>query len=70
MWYVYICEKGNKLYTGMTTSLANRMRQHGRPKLIHSENYTNKHEAASREKEIKGWSHKKKLALAMANPEK
>ena len=36
--------------------------------MVHSENYNTKSEAAKREKEIKGWSRKKKLALLKISP--
>ena len=64
MWYVYICKKNDKLYTGITTDLENRLRQHRNPVLLHSEEYQAKREAAKREKQIKGWSKEKKLNLA------
>jgi len=62
MWYVYICDKGGQLYTGITTDLPRRMRQHG-ASLLHSEHFQDKHAAARREREIKGWRREKKLAL-------
>lgn len=63
-WYLYIIEKNNKLYTGITSDLENRLRQHGNPELIYSEERLDKFIAAKREKEIKGWNKSKKLALA------
>ena len=63
MWFVYICNKKGKLYTGITTNLANRLHQHGNPKLIHKEEHPNKFTAARREKEIKSWPRARKLAL-------
>ena len=62
MWYVYICDKGGRLYTGITTDIPRRMRQHG-GSLLHSERFQDKHAAARREREIKGWRREKKLAL-------
>ena len=62
MWHVYICDRGGQLYTGMTTDLERRMRQHG-AKLLYSEPYLSKCEAAGREKQIRGWRRQKKLAL-------
>lgn len=70
MWYVYICEKGSSLYTGITTDLKNRLRQHGKPKLIYSKKVLNRDAAVKLEKQIKGWRRSKKLALAMANSDK
>jgi len=62
MWYVYICDKGRLLYTGITTDVFRRMRQHG-ASLLHSERFQDKRAAARREREIKGWRREKKLAL-------
>ena len=62
MWYVYICDKGGVLYTGITTDLPRRMRQHC-ASLLHSECFQDKHAAARREREIKGWRREKKLVL-------
>ncbi len=62
MWYVYICDKSGQLYTGITTDLEHRMRQH-KANLLYSEAYKNKNDAAKRERQIKGWRREKKLAL-------
>jgi len=62
MWQVYLCERQGRLYTGITTDLGNRMQQHS-AELLYSEAYRDKHEAARREREIKGWRREKKLAL-------
>jgi putative endonuclease len=62
VWYVYICDRRGQLYTGITTDLSHRMRQHG-ANLLYSESYDDKHVAAKREKEIKGWSREKKMKL-------
>ena len=62
MWYVYICECRAQLYTGITTDLRHRMRQHG-AKLLYSEVHPDRHQAARREREIKGWRRGKKLDL-------
>ncbi|MBN1823858.1 MAG: GIY-YIG nuclease family protein [Endomicrobiales bacterium] len=62
-WYLYIIDKKGQLYTGITTDLENRMRQHGQPKILHTEQYDSKTKAIKREKEIKGWRREKKLAL-------
>lgn len=75
MWTVYLLLCDHKIiYTGITNDLEHRLFQHKNNnstftkqfsdlKLIHAENYKTKSEAAKREKEIKGWSRKKKLAL-------
>ena len=62
MWHMYICDRNGQLYTGITTDLDHRMKQH-RARLLYSESYPDKHTAAKREKQIKGWTRKKKLAL-------
>ncbi len=62
MWYVYICNRKDKLYTGITTHLNKRMRQHD-AELLYSEVHSDKYSAAERERQIKGWSRKKKMAL-------
>ncbi len=63
MWYLYICNKKGNLYTGITTDLGNRMRQHGHAELLFIEEYKDKKEAAKRECEVKGWRREKKEAL-------
>ena len=62
VYHVYICERGGQLYTGITTDLRHRMRQHG-AKLLYSEAHPDKHQAARREREVKGWRRDKKLKL-------
>jgi predicted GIY-YIG superfamily endonuclease len=59
-WYVYIIEKEQQLYVGITTDLQNRMYQHGNPALLYSEKLKYKEQAANREKQMKGWSRYKK----------
>ena len=74
--YVYILECADKsLYTGVTNDLDRRLREHlsgkggryTRAKKALEVKFTEKHgsrsEAMKREKEIKTWSRKKKLAL-------
>jgi len=60
MWHLYIIEKSDKYYTGITTDLKNRLRQHGNPPLLDKETFPDKHQAAKREKQIKGFSRAKK----------
>jgi len=62
VWHVYSCDRDGCLYTGITTDLQHRMRQHGAG-FLYSEPHAGKHEAARREKQIKGWRREKKLAL-------
>jgi putative endonuclease len=66
--WVYIIEcKDQFLYTGITGNLENRLQEHreGRTpftknkkpiKLIYSERFESRTDAAKKEKEIKGWS--------------
>jgi len=61
MWHVYICNRNGTLYTGMTTDVPHRMSQH-KAILLYSE-FEDKHAAAQREREIKGWTRAKKQAL-------
>jgi len=75
MWTVYLLLCDQKIiYTGITNDLEHRLKQHRNNnstytkkfsdlKLIHSENYKTKTEAAEREKEIEGWNRNKKLGL-------
>ena len=62
MWYVYICDRNDKYYTGITTNISYRMTQH-KATLLYSEEHPDKYEAAKREREIKGWSRRKKEDL-------
>ena len=75
MWYMYIveCEDG-KLYTGITDNVERRLKEHKHhgshftsynhaTKLLYAEEFIDKHDAAVREKQIKGWTRAKKLAL-------
>ncbi|MDD5224735.1 MAG: GIY-YIG nuclease family protein [bacterium] len=69
-WYLYICEKKDRLYVGITTDLKKRMEQHGNPKLLYQEGPLEKGTAAFREKQIKGWRREKKLVLIAGGPGK
>ncbi|MBL7084565.1 MAG: GIY-YIG nuclease family protein [Candidatus Omnitrophica bacterium] len=75
-WFVYIIQcKDSKLYTGITNNLTRRIKAHNRGAggrftkyrtpvtLLHSEEYSTKPEALSREAGIKRLPRKKKLAL-------
>ena len=61
--WLYICEKADRLYLGITTDLENRLRQHGNPELLYQEGPLTKAEAVKRERQVKGWSRVKKLKL-------
>jgi predicted GIY-YIG superfamily endonuclease len=63
MWHLYIIKQTEKFYTGITTDLKNRLHQHGNPPLLYKEPFPNKHLAAQRERQIKGWSKEKKQDL-------
>jgi len=76
MIYVYIIEcKDKSFYTGITWNLDKRINEHNLRtksclqkskvpvKLVYWEEYMTRVEAAKREKEIKGWSRKKKEDL-------
>jgi putative endonuclease len=62
-WWVYIIEKREKLYVGITTDLPNRLCQHGVDKPLYQEGPLGKSEALKRERTLKGWRKEKKLAL-------
>ena len=79
MWYVYIieCEDG-KLYGGLTDNVERSFKEHQHKgshftsynptvKMHYKEPFQNKHDAAKREKQIKGWTRKKKLALIQSD---
>ncbi|MBU0502212.1 MAG: GIY-YIG nuclease family protein [bacterium] len=76
-YYVYILECCHKtLYTGITTNLERRFKEHksgkgghftrANPpkKICYFEKQSNRSQALKREAEIKRWSRAKKLALA------
>ena len=75
-YYVYILtNKSNTLYTGITNDLYRRLYEHKNKlipgftkkynidKLIYYEVFDDPETAIQREKEIKGWTRKKKLEL-------
>ena len=75
-WYVYILEcKDDSYYIGMTWKPEIRYEQHlsgfgskysakhGVKRLVYLEEYDNLEEARLREKQIKGWTRKKKEKL-------
>lgn len=51
MWFVYVCNRSSQLYTGITTNLGHRIKQH-KTELLYSEKFANKHDAVKREREI------------------
>lgn len=78
--YILECSDGS-FYTGSTKNLEKRLWEHnnglganytkGRTpvELVYFEEYTRIDEAFYREKQIQGWSRKKKLALIEGKPE-
>lgn len=72
--YVLLC-KDKSLYTGITTDLARRLKEHkagegghytrakGAVKILYSEQHKNRSRASKREAEIKSWPRAQKLAL-------
>jgi len=72
--YILLCSNGS-YYTGSTIDLEKRLFQHQYGegafftrrylpfKLVYAEEFSRIDEAFSRERQIKGWSRKKKLAL-------
>ncbi len=76
MWHVYIISCSDySLYTGITTDISRRIKEHNsgkgghcttarRPvKLLYKEAYPDRSQALKRESEIKSWTRNKKLAL-------
>ena len=77
IYFVYILKcRDNSYYIGVTNNLERRLAEHNngidqkcytyfrRPlKLVYSENYPEPFPAIQREKQLKGWSRKKKEAL-------
>ena len=82
-YYVYILtNKSRTLYTGVTNNLERRLYEHKQKlvpgfasrynitQLVYFEETQDVHAALAREKEIKGWLRKKKVALIEStNPE-
>ena len=73
MWYMYIINKDGMLYTGIAQDLNRRLEEHKRRSclvgLLYKEEFPDKFQAAKREKQIKGWTRRKKLALIDGNIE-
>jgi len=76
-WFVYILQcKDGSFYTGVTPNLKRRFQEHKEGKggkytlehkpikILFSETFNTKQEALNREKQLKGWSHRKKENLA------
>lgn len=76
MYFVYILKcKDGSLYTGITTDLARRLKEHASGKgakytrgkkagkIVYTERKKNRSTASKREAEIKSWTRAQKLAL-------
>jgi putative endonuclease len=75
IYYVYILLCSDKsYYTGITNNLTKRLEDHSQGitkytrkrlplRLVYYEEFEYVHDAIDREKQIKGWSRKKKIAL-------
>jgi len=75
MWHTYILLCNQKtFYVGITNNVKKRLSNHRNKKsfftkkfsdikLVYSEEFKNKLDAAKREKQFKGWSRKKKIVL-------
>ena len=76
MYYLYIIQcKDQSLYTGITTDITRRVKEHSTGKggkytrskrsvkLVYQEEYEDRSKAQSREAEIKSWNRFKKLQL-------
>ena len=76
MYYVYLIQcKDDSIYTGITTDLERRFREHVDKKgghytrthkvekILYSERHPTRSSALKREVEIKGWRREKKLEL-------
>lgn len=84
-YFVYLTmnNRNTVIYTGITNDLAKRMEEHKKKadpnsfsakynvdKLVYYEVFDNALDAISREKQIKGWTRKKKIALIKSsNPD-
>src|SRR5271166_4314652 len=75
-YFVYIvCSRSGTLYIGMTNSIYRRALQHKRGeiegfastygcnRLVYYEGFDDVHKAIGREKQLKGWTRAKKIAL-------
>ena len=80
MWYLYITQNQNgAFYTGITTNLDRRLKEHQRgkgghytkrnrpQKLLYTEQFSRRDKAQARESQIKRWSRAKKEALISGN---
>lgn len=78
-WVYILASHSRRLYIGVTNDLERRIREHRAGvgssftaryqihRLVHMERFTSVSDAIHREKELKGWSRAKKLALIETN---
>lgn len=68
---MYIIDKNKILYTGITSDLVRRIQEHKNEsvsiQLLYKEEFSDKTQAAKRERQIKGWTRRKKIALIEGN---
>jgi len=76
--YILRCADGT-LYVGVTSNLSERLQRHNEGRgclhtssrlpvtLLHSEEHPSENAASRRERQIKGWTREKKLALAVGD---
>ncbi len=82
MYFIYILKcRDNSFYVGSTSDLSRRLKEHNTNHggahtklitpvtLVHQEAFETESKARFREKQIKGWSRKKKQALIDGNKE-
>ena len=80
MYFVYLIQcEGGSIYTGITTNLKRRFKEHSDKvgghytrahkveKILYTEEYPTRSEALKREAEIKRWKRKEKLNLIKKN---
>jgi putative endonuclease len=81
-FFYVLASPSRRLYVGMTNDLARRLAEHRTgdrttftgqyniTRLVHAETYATALQAIAREKQVKGWSRARKLALVEgANPQ-
>ncbi len=61
-WWVYVYDVNRNLNTGITTDFQEALREH-RGSLLYSEKFEDELSATRRERQIRGWSRKKKVKL-------
>ena len=80
LWFVYIIEcSDGRFYTGVTNNVEQRFQRHksgqggsftnrfGVQRLLYYEKFSVRDEAYKRERQLKGWTRRKKLALIRGN---